>query len=51
MVAALAVGIQDSKIFRHAAEIASKTGDAAGAQRYVALAAELEGKSPKLAAR
>jgi tetratricopeptide (TPR) repeat protein len=51
MVGALAVGIQDAKIFRHAAEIASKTGNVADAQRYIALAAELEGKSPKLAAR
>jgi tetratricopeptide (TPR) repeat protein len=51
MSAALAVGIQDPKIFRHAAEIAASTGDEGGAQHYTALAADLEGKATKVAAR
>lgn len=49
MNAALGVGIQDVKMFRHAAEIASRTGDPTSARRYLKLAAELEGKTPKLA--
>jgi tetratricopeptide (TPR) repeat protein len=50
MNTALAVGIQDPKIFRHAATIAGKSGDQDSAQRYSSLAADLEGKTPRLAA-
>jgi len=39
--AALAVGIQDAKIFRHAGEIALKAGDRPAAERYLRQAAEL----------
>jgi|HubBroStandDraft_2_1064218.scaffolds.fasta_scaffold00263_19 tetratricopeptide (TPR) repeat protein len=38
---ALAVGVRDAKIFRHAGEIALKTGDKAGAERYLRESAEL----------
>jgi tetratricopeptide (TPR) repeat protein len=40
---ALAVGIQDAKMLRHAGEIALKTGDQAAAQKYLRQAAELTG--------
>ena len=39
--AALAVGIRDAKLFRHAGEIALKSGDSAAAQRYLKQSAEL----------
>lgn len=39
--AALAVGIRDAKLLRHAAEIALKQGDKAGAEKYLKQAAEL----------
>jgi tetratricopeptide (TPR) repeat protein len=39
--AALAVGIRDAKIFRHAGEIALKSGDKASAERYLRESAEL----------
>jgi tetratricopeptide (TPR) repeat protein len=38
---ALAVGIQDAKIFRHAGEIALKAGDHAAAERYLKESADL----------
>jgi len=38
---ALQVGIQDAKLFRHAGEIALKTGDRAAAERYLQRSAEL----------
>ncbi len=38
---ALAVGVRDAKIFRHAGEIALKSGDKAEAQRYLQESAEL----------
>jgi tetratricopeptide (TPR) repeat protein len=38
---ALAVGIRDAKIFRHAGEIALKSGDKAAAENYLREAAEL----------
>ena len=38
---ALAVGIRDTKMFRHAGEIALKAGDRAAAERYLRQAAEL----------
>jgi Flp pilus assembly protein TadD len=38
---ALAVGIRDAKIFRHAGEIALKSGDKAAAERYLRESAEL----------
>lgn len=41
---ALAAGIQDAKIFRHAGEIAKASGDAVAAQRYLRQAAELDGE-------
>ena len=41
MEAALAVGIRDARIFRHAGEIALQTGDRAGAEKYLQLSAEL----------
>lgn len=43
---ALSVGIQDAKLFRHAGEIALKTGDTASAQRYLHQAAALTGSQP-----
>jgi tetratricopeptide (TPR) repeat protein len=39
--AALAVGIRDAKIFRHAGEIALKSGDKAAAEHYLRESAEL----------
>lgn len=48
--AALAVGIQDAKIFRHASEIAAKAGDVTAATKYARQAAELEGESATVAA-
>ena len=38
---ALAVGIQDASLFRHAAEIVAKTGDASAAKDYLKLSADL----------
>jgi len=38
---ALAVGIRDAKIFRHAGEIALKSGDKGAAERYLRESAEL----------
>ena len=38
---ALAVGIRDAKIFRHAGEIALKSGDKGAAERYLRASAEL----------
>jgi tetratricopeptide (TPR) repeat protein len=38
---ALQVGIRDAKLFRHAGEIALKTGDRAAAERYLSQSAEL----------
>jgi len=38
---ALAVGVRDAKMFRHAGEIALKSGDKAAAERYLREAAEL----------
>jgi tetratricopeptide (TPR) repeat protein len=38
---ALAVGIRDAKLFRHAGEIASKAGDIPAAQNYLKQSAEL----------
>ncbi len=38
---AMAVGIQDAKIFRHAGEISLSTGDKSAAQKYLREAAEL----------
>ena len=38
---ALAVGVRDAKIFRHAGEIALKSGDKAAAERYLQESAEL----------
>jgi tetratricopeptide (TPR) repeat protein len=46
---ALAVGIQDATMFRHASQIAVKVGDEAAATKYSKLAAELEGESTKVA--
>ena len=39
---ALAVGIRDAKMFRHAGEIALKSGDPAAAERYLKAAVELK---------
>jgi tetratricopeptide (TPR) repeat protein len=39
--AALAVGVRDAKIFRHAGEIALKSGDKAAAENYLRESAEL----------
>jgi len=39
--AALAVGVRDAKLFRHAGEIALKTGDVPAAERYLKQSAEL----------
>jgi tetratricopeptide (TPR) repeat protein len=39
--AALAVGIRDAKLFRHAGEIALKSGDVAAAERYLRQSVEL----------
>ncbi len=49
MDVALAVGIQDAKMFRHASEIAMKTGDVAAAKKYQRQASELEGDSATVA--
>ena len=49
MDAALAVGIQDAKMFRHASEIAMKAGDPMGAKKYARQADELEGESMTVA--
>lgn len=47
--AALAVGIRDAKLLRHAGEIALKSGDLAAAQRYLKQAAELNTADSELA--
>lgn len=39
--AALAVGVRDARLFRHAGEIALKSGDLAAAQRYLKQSADL----------
>jgi tetratricopeptide (TPR) repeat protein len=49
--AALAVGIQDAILFRHAGEIALQCGDAAAAERYLQQAAELRTLGSEDAAR
>ncbi len=49
MEAALAVGIQDAKMFRHASEIAMKAGDPTAAKKYARQASELEGESATVA--
>jgi len=41
MGTALAVGIRDAKLFRHAGEIALATGDHVAAERYLQQSAEL----------
>ena len=41
VAAALVVGIRDAKIFRHAGEIALKTGDRGAAERYLKQSVEL----------
>ena len=41
METALAVGIRDAKMFRHAGEIALKSGNSAAAERYLKQAVEL----------
>jgi tetratricopeptide (TPR) repeat protein len=46
---ALAVGIQDATMFRHAGQVAMKVGDEAAATKYSKLAAELEGGSATIA--
>jgi tetratricopeptide (TPR) repeat protein len=46
---ALAVGIRDAKLFRHAGEIALQCGDRAAAQQYMQLAAELNANDSELA--
>jgi tetratricopeptide (TPR) repeat protein len=43
ITAALAVGIRDAQLFRHAGEIALAAGDHASAQRYLRQSAELNG--------
>lgn len=47
--AALAAGIRDAKLFRHAGEIALKSGDRAKAQQYLSQSAELNAFDSKLA--
>src|SRR5215471_14183328 len=47
--AALAAGIRDAKLFRHAGEIALKSGDRAKAQQYLSQSAELNTIDSKLA--
>ena len=47
--AALSVGIQDAKMFRHASQIAMKVGDDASATKYSKLAAELDGGTTTVA--
>ena len=49
MDATLAVGIQDAKMFRHASEIATKTGDVSAARKYMRQASELEGDTATVA--
>jgi tetratricopeptide (TPR) repeat protein len=46
MDTALAVGIQDAKMFRHASAIAMGTGDSVTAQKYLRQAEELGGLQP-----
>lgn len=46
---ALAVGIRDAKLFRHAGEIALQCGDQAAAQQYMQQAAELNANDSELA--
>ena len=46
---ALAVGVRDGKLFRHAGEIALKCGDRAKAQQYLSQSAELNTIDSKLA--
>jgi len=46
---ALAVGIRDAKLFRHAGEIALKCGDRAMAQQYLRQSAELNAADSKIA--
>jgi len=43
ITAALAVGIRDAQLFRHAGEIVLATGDHASAQHYLRQSAELNG--------
>ena len=47
--AALAVGIRDAKLLRHASEIALATGDHAAAQKYLRLAVDLTAADSGLA--
>jgi Tfp pilus assembly protein PilF len=47
--AALAVGIRDAKLFRHAGEIMLKCGDRAMAQHYFQQSAELNTADAELA--
>jgi len=47
--AALAAGIRDAKLFRHAGEIALKSGDRAKAQQYLSQSAELNATDSELA--
>ena len=47
--AALAAGIRDAKLFRHAGEIALKSGDRAKAQEYLSQSAELNTIGSELA--
>jgi len=46
---ALAVGIRDAKLFRHAGEIALQCGDRVAAQQYMQQAAELNANDSELA--
>jgi tetratricopeptide (TPR) repeat protein len=47
--AALAVGVRDARIFRHAGEIALATGDRAAAEKYLRQAADLNAGGSELA--
>ena len=47
--AALAVGIRDARMFRHAGEIALATGDRAAAEKYLRQAADLNAGDSELA--
>lgn len=46
---ALAVGIRDARLFRHAGEIAASSGDTFAAQKYLRQAAELSAPEPDTA--
>lgn len=48
--AALAVGIRDARMFRHAGEIALATGDRAAAEKYLRQAADLNADDSELSA-